>query len=265
MFAGFNLEASEAFTSYKKVGYQIYNENKKQVEKELESFINSDGSLDGTEMQNNWFPQIKADIFISHSHNDEEKAVCLAGWLKQTFDLNAFIDSYVWGSADALLKRIDNKYCKNTGEESYNYEKRNYSTSHVHTMLSTALTKMIDNTECIIFLNTPETICASDIIQQTKSPWIYLEIAMSQLVRKTEPNRTLGFIKKAMFEASEKLTIKYNLDMQHLESINQRSLQEWYHDYEIRDFGSLTKGSNGIHPLDVLYTKYGYIREAVKG
>ncbi|USL39605.1 toll/interleukin-1 receptor domain-containing protein [Priestia megaterium] len=264
MFAGFNLKVGEEISSYKEFGDQIYIAKKKQVEQELESFINSDGSIEGTKMQSNWFPQIEADIFISHSHNDEEKAICLAGWLKATFNLDAFIDSYVWGSADALLKKIDNKYCKNQGDSTYNYDKRNYSTSHVHTMLTTALAKMIDNTECIMFLNTPETICTSDIINQTKSPWIYLEIAMSQLVRRTEPNRSLGIVKKAMFEASEQLTINYNIDMQHLKDINLRHLEEWKEIHQENNLKFLLSGYDKIHPLDSLYTEHGFIKGTVK-
>ena len=104
MFAGFNLETEEMFLEYKALGESLFNENKQQVEREFEKFIREDGSIDGTAMQDNWFPQINADIFISHSHADEEKAIALAGWLKHTFDLNVFIDSCVWGYANNLLK-----------------------------------------------------------------------------------------------------------------------------------------------------------------
>ena len=62
-------------------------------------------------MQANWFPQIKADIFISHSHKDKGLALALAGWLEETFGLTAFIDSCVWGYANKLLKMIDDEYC----------------------------------------------------------------------------------------------------------------------------------------------------------
>ena len=32
-------------------------------------------------MQNDWFSQVSADIFISHSHNDKDVANTFAGWL----------------------------------------------------------------------------------------------------------------------------------------------------------------------------------------
>ena len=51
-------------------------------------------------------------------------------------------------------------------------------------MLSTALTMMIDKVECVLFLNTPKSIDTTEVIDKTKSPWIYLEMAMMKLVRK---------------------------------------------------------------------------------
>src|SRR5579875_2735717 len=114
MYAGFNLVMDEEFLHYKQTGNTIYNSQKQKVKDELSKFILDDGTINGTDMQNSWFPQIHVDVFLSHSHNDKEKAIALAGWLKHTFDLDVFLDSSVWGSADELLKNIDDRYCKNT-------------------------------------------------------------------------------------------------------------------------------------------------------
>jgi hypothetical protein len=173
MFAGFNLSTERNFEKYKDVGNKIFNGSKDHIKNELGKYLLPDGSLDGTKMQSNWFPQIQADVFISHSHKDENKAIGLAGWLKQEFGLNAFIDSCVWGYSAELLKIIDDKFCLNDDNKSYDYEKGNVSTSHVHMMLSTALTMMIDKTECIFFLDTPSSINTNDIIYKTGSAWIY--------------------------------------------------------------------------------------------
>ncbi|MBT2757878.1 toll/interleukin-1 receptor domain-containing protein [Mesobacillus foraminis] len=244
MYAGFNLDMSDELELFKQAGNTIYNAQKKKISDELSKFLLDDGSLNGTDMQNNWFPQIKADVFISHSHNDREKAIALAGWLKRTFDLDVFIDSAVWGSADELLKKIDDRYCKNPGSSTYSYEKRNFSTSHIHTTLSTALTMIIDQTECLFFLNTPQSIDVSSVINSTKSPWIYYEIGITKYIRKHEPDRPKGIIKKGMFENAQDLTIQYKLDMDHLYDISQFDLQKWQ--------GLFTK-YNQNHPLDVLY------------
>src|SRR5690606_35011062 len=161
-----------------------------------------------------WFPQIDADIFISHSHSDEKMAILLAGWLKETLGVYVFIDSCIWGYSNDLLRQIDNKHCLNPSGETYSYEKRNNSTSHVHMMLSTALNMMIDKTECLFFLNTPNSISTKEVISQTESPWIYSEISMSELVRRKKlseyrPAVTRMFAKGGAI--NESLKVKYDV------------------------------------------------------
>jgi hypothetical protein len=62
--------------------------------------------IDGSKLINDWFPSYKADVFISHSHNDSRTAKRLAIWLKKEFGLTTFLDSIVWGSANDLLKKL---------------------------------------------------------------------------------------------------------------------------------------------------------------
>lgn len=247
MFAGFNLEIKDEYLLFKQSGKLVFDKYQEEVERILDSYLLDDGSIDGTKMQNEWFPELTADVFISHSHSDKEYALALAGWLKEKMGLNAFIDSCVWGYADDLLKKIDDKYCLNSSGNTYNYELRNYSTSHVHTMLSMALTKMIDKTECIIFLNTPKSIETHDVIQKTKSPWIYHEIGMTKLLEKKKPRRH-DLIKKGFnFEnAAQDLIIKYNLDLNHLIPIYSLDLKEW----------ETVKKDVPLHALDILYSKF---------
>lgn len=110
MYRGFNLLLEENcfeegyFEAFKKVGLRSFSSQKTSIKEKINSFVRNDGSLDGSMMQANWFPQIKADIFISHSHKDINLALALVGWLKVTFGLTAFIDSCVWGYANKLLK-----------------------------------------------------------------------------------------------------------------------------------------------------------------
>jgi hypothetical protein len=253
MFTGFELNIQGSNSEFIETGKKVFTQNKNLVEQDLIKFLDSGGSIDGTRLQNSWFPQVKSDVFLSHSHNDYETALTIAGWLHQVFKLDVFIDSCVWGSADKLLRRIDNKYCKIEEGGSYSYEKRNYSTSHVHMMLSTALTSMIDNSECLLFLNTPNSINTKEVIKQkTNSPWIYFEIMMSHLVEKKEPSREL--IKKAMFEATGKqLTIEYEIYTRHLTTLEFNDLENWKNTFQ--------HSANLYHPLDVLYKQKGLIKE----
>ena len=265
MYRGFNLLLEDnCFEQYdverlQEIGSESISHQKVKIIEKISSFADGDGYLDGTKMQENWFPQIKADIFISHSHKDEKLAIALAGWLQETFGLTAVIDSCVWGYANELLKMIDDEYCYQKETNTYNYQKRNYSTSHIHMMLSVALTQMIDNTECLFFLNTPNSITPNTIINQTESPWIYSEISISQLIRKKElqeyrimeQNESLK-----TFSEDKKLNIQYDLPTDHLVDINGYVLREWEETW--KDIGISNKYPQysenlRVHALDKLY------------
>lgn len=150
--------------------------------RKLDSFFLSDQTIDGKSISEEWFPTEKYDVFLSHSHKDLEKVLAFAGWLVCTFDLKCFVDSCTWDYCDNLLKQIDDKYCKNEHSNTYSYTKRNYSTSHVHMMLSIALSKVMDLSECVMFINTPHSISVKknfgdlqkgkNCKQSTASPWI---------------------------------------------------------------------------------------------
>lgn len=158
MFAGFNLTLNSTdlieLSAYKEQGDQLFKEQKKEIVAALEKYINVDGSLEASKIEEDWFTPIRSHIFLSHSHDDEEMIKQLAGYLKHTYGIECFIDSCVWGYANDLLKEIDNRYCRyqeTDGQFFYEYDNRNRSTSHVHMLLNGALAKMINKTECLFF------------------------------------------------------------------------------------------------------------------
>ena len=163
MYTKFNYSPAGSF--YNQVinpclehGRAIYKKHEEEVHNCLAQYITEDGVINGTALKEHWFSISKKDVFISHSHDDINKVIAFAGWLHDAFGLEAFIDSCSWGYCDDLLNRIDKRYCYKPKTNTYDYDLRNYTTSHVHMMLSTALTEMIYNTECIIFFNTPQSI-----------------------------------------------------------------------------------------------------------
>lgn len=239
MFSGFKLSFNGYDESYYKQGLSLFSRYKRDAAVILEKYIGIDGSLNGTSIQSDWFPQVKADIFISHSHKDEKSAITLAGMLSE-MGLTVFIDSCIWGYAPSLLKSIDDRSCMNDTRTSYIYEERNKSTSHVHMMLSAALNMMIDKTEAVFFLNTPNSVEASGVLQETVSPWIYAEIAMTRLVRKRDLSDYRPDISKSLNESvrsfSENVRIRYQLDTGHLTNLTNDDLITWRKSYDQNAF-----------------------------
>ena len=209
-----------------------------------------DTVLDGKLIQEDWFPTVNTHVFISHSHKDIQLAKALAGWLLERFGINSFIDSCIWRHADNLLKILDKKYCWDAKKKSYDYKKRNLSTSHVHMMLMTALNKMIDKSECIFFLNTPNSNIGKGIYSSTLSPWIYGEIEASRLIRKKIPKR-YGPIIDGKREYTwdermllENLIVEYPLNLGHFYNLSSDVLLEWDN----------SEANNAEEALDMLYS-----------
>ncbi len=191
MIAKFKMELTEDKfgNAYNGDGVDLRETAAHHLEIDLEKYLLEDGSLSASQIEADWFPQFDAHVFISHSHADEQKALNFAGYLWREYKIKSFIDSAVWGHSNDLLKKYDDVYCvdnKNADEKSlvYSYEKRNQSTAHIHMLLQAALSKMIDHCECLIFINTPNSIKFSNKdLYQTASPWIYNELHMANILR----------------------------------------------------------------------------------
>ena len=243
MYKGYNVTLSKDSIkndSYLKIGKDIANSQQKNIDQIIDGFTNSEGELDAVKMQADWFPQIKCDVFISHSHKDLDLALRLGGLMHDRLGLAPFIDYSVWKYANDLLKLLDKKYCWKESSRTYDYDKRNLSTSHVHMMLSTALSNMIDKTECIFFLNTPHSMTPADVINgkdgSTLSPWIYSEISMTRLVRKRSPAEHRSIKKSKVDELREVLAsinVRYPLNTDHLTNLSTGDLKTWLNTLEI--------------------------------
>jgi hypothetical protein len=216
--------------------------NNKIARAALEQFIN-DEKIDGTKLQDHWFPKIQADVFISHSRSDKSAAIKLASLLDQLFGLSSFIDSCVWGHADDLIRLIDKQFAWDEKTKTYNYERSNASCAHVHMMLSTALGNMIDSAECAIFIETPNSITTEESVSGTYSPWLYYEIGLMRIIRPRVPERLM----LESFSAKEaRAKIQYKLDLSHLTQLDGSGLAKWWKDWP-------AEKRRGVHALDLLY------------
>lgn len=267
MFTGYNLKIKKEFFSdkqlsfcdYRRIGEQHLSKQIYEYKNNLNKYIHK-GTINGSELQDDNFPIINADIFISHSHDDEGLANALAGWIHSEFGLKVFIDSNVWNYSQELLEDINSKYSNKRKNEDggiiFDYEAGNYASQHVNIMLSVALQKMIDKVECVMLLNTDKSITVFDDtnkkMNSTYSPWIYSEIVCTQIVRK----KPLLYYRKydALYHADEgvkleyamsKLQISYNISLQHLTDLNEEDLNKWKNTYL---YGKYEK-----YPLDALY------------
>lgn len=255
MYRGYKINKQTLDQLFLKLGYskvenieEYISDTSRKVQQSLMNIYDEidNDSLDGERIMQDWFPEIDCNVFISHSHNDIHLAKVFAGWLYENFGIKSFIDSSVWGYANDLLKIIDDKYCRNNTTNTYNYTKRNFSTSHIHMMLIAAINKMIDKTECVIFLNTSSSNIGQGINDKTLSPWIYGEIETTRIIRKERPIRLKAFREGGKI-IEENLDVKYPLNLKHLMDLNSDLLVQW------------SRGSTN-KPLDALDKLYELTR-----
>ena len=135
---------------------------------------------------------------------------------------------------------------------------RNYTTSHVHMMLSTALTEMIDKTECIIFFNTPNSINLAEELEKVKtaekkhtttSPWIYHELSMTTMLRAVEPVRFRTTLEHFARDSIQKPQFIHYVDKELAEmtTLTDCQLMKWQNNW------TANSRKNGQNALDELY------------
>ncbi|CAL2083459.1 conserved hypothetical protein [Tenacibaculum dicentrarchi] len=257
MYRGFNLNFTlndNESEEYEKQGKEIFNNFRKEIKNKIDSYSLNNGNLSANLIINDWFPNVKADIFLSHSHKDEKTAFIIAGWIYKKLGLTTFIDSAVWGYADNLIDALNYDYCYNEEKKTYDYRTSNNTCSHVNLMLLNSLNKMIDNCECIFFLNTPNSISSENFIKQSRtfSPWIYSEICTTQIIKKKTPKRLKSEYKMFSTEAQlneskrSELLIEYDIDLSHLMDIDFESFRRWI----------LGNNIYSLSPLDSLYKMF---------
>jgi len=237
MFRAFSLDVREGnpFASWHQRGKAFIEGQWPKSERAFDSYV-EEAVIDGDGIKDHWFSKLNADVFISHSHSDEAMAVGLAGYLAD-LGLRPFVDSLVWHDSVTLLNSIDRRFCRSDDDPTmFDYNKRNYSTSHVHMMLASALAESIDQCECVLFLNTPRSIQVRDSKAPneavTASPWIYHELITTQLIRRRrhDDRVTKGFgieDARVLDEAvrTTPMRVEYRAPMDHLAKLTLQSLE----------------------------------------
>lgn len=261
MYSKFKIEkllyienlSEEEKKEYLEKGEEIFSTQKKEVNRKIKEYLLPDKSIDVQRLSEDWFKEVEADVFISHSHKDKKEAIILSGVLYEKFKLKCFIDSTIWGNSLDLLKEIDENYNK-LANGSYSYEGSTWAASNVHLILMIALKKMIDNSECILFLKTPNSIKIDKSIKKeenTASPWIFSEIEIANSIRIIEPKRykttsaeNYEFVK----DLKDSLSFSYQANLDQFYDIDDKIFEDWL----------VKKTKSNKHSLDILY---GVIKE----
>lgn len=236
-YNNFNSSLYRRFETTLENGNKALCDDRKSIENNLEKYIGVDGAIDANSLENDWFPNVDIDVFLSHSHKDRDKALILSELLKEKFGLNVFIDSCVWGNSDDLLKKIDDKYCKNPNSKSYNYEKRNKTTSYVHLLLNGALMKMINRSKCVMFLNTSNSLSIKNTVSgdNTSSPWIYSELLMTNII--LEKQSIISHSEEAVFDAS----FEFPVELEKLIDTSIYDLKQWFKNTNLKKDDAILK------------------------
>ena len=198
----------------------------------MEEFKINENEINGDKIVEKVFPnKEKYEIFISHSHNDKKYAQKLANFLKIN-GYRVFLDSEIWGSADSILKEIDNEYSRsNNDERYYDYTKRNFSTTHVHLLLISALAQIISKTPIFIFVESDNTISFSvkefEKKIYTDSPWIYTELLFFKLFFQDVSYQIVN----ESYDESEKLNIRREINLNFLKNLTAENIEQTIKNY----------------------------------
>ncbi|MGR7480545.1 hypothetical protein ACU60U_08645 [Klebsiella aerogenes] len=277
MFLDLKLENVVASSfAWNDADIESYKARNKNIAIRLEEYLmNGNNLLDASKIQQNVFPEVEVDVFISHSHNDKEQAIQIALSL-EAIGLKPFVDSCVWGYADELLKKIDGEFCIPTGWEHYSYELRNRTTTNVHLILNTALQQMIHNSELFIFLGTESSIKIDEYMthaEQLSSPWIFSELMFARNVKRTERKKLELIGAESFRELNEAVGDSQSVEFRYLlpqstYAMGYEQFIEWlrsccqpddsdYSKHSQPHYTDLIKRINGLQHVDKLYKELG--------
>lgn len=250
MHRAFNVKLdSNQYLNY--VNTKQYENDKSISLQKLRKIINSYNIIRAHEIKKLLLPSKHYDIFISHSHKDLELAKGLSNYLQLFFGVSCFIDSLYWGDIDELQEELNRMHLhedKATGKEYYDHQSTMEVAKHANMILASALTEMIDNCECVFFLNTDNSVISgSEAINKNKtySPWIYHEVFTTSIIHRKETGRRAALEEQQIRDNAIKPLPQfiYNLDLTGMTNLNDDDILNWW--------GKVN--SNNAHPLDVLY------------
>lgn len=247
MYRAFNVKLSDY--DFSNVSRNKYLNRKNNTKNQLKQLIASNTSIKSEDVKNLLLPSDgNFQIFISHSHNDEQLAINFAEEIETRTGLKCFIDSLYWDNIDSLVEELKDNYRTYYG--TINIQEFSKTCQHANIILASALTEMLNKCECVFFLNTSNSVIESksNINQATYSPWIYHEIyTVSKLpsIRPARPRALNEYRSEGLMYAltDSYKTFTYDLALQKMSKMNIADVKYWLSNAE-RSYK---------HALDVLY------------
>ncbi|MFP6225634.1 TIR domain protein [Helicobacter pylori] len=154
--------------------------------------------LNHRELQEAFFspfkPQLKnAQVFLSHSHADKNKALEVKNYLESQTKLKVFIDSLFWDYKDDVLNELAK------------YDDISRIKDAFTLILRESLQDMIEKFPYFVFLQSKNSVSNQDLLKITYSAWIYEELKIAHSI--SEGYLTLSF------EQEQGLEIKIENDI----------------------------------------------------
>ncbi|GAA8173213.1 toll/interleukin-1 receptor domain-containing protein [Helicobacter pylori] len=150
-------------------------------------------------------PQLKnAQVFLSHSHADKNKALKVKGYLESKTKHEVFVDSLFWDYKDDVL----NKLAK--------YDDTSKIKDAFTLILRESLEDMIKKCPYFVFLQSNNSVSFNqDLSRITYSAWIYEELKIVHSIKESRPTPMM-----------ESMQVFHDISpfLEHLETITLRKL-----------------------------------------
>lgn len=221
--------------------FDIQQKNYCEVIKKL---IDNSPTVSGQELMDEIFPEISADIFISHAHADVNLAKDLAFYLLKTCKCRVFIDEYAWGNAYDILKYVNEGEKMDNGN--YSYDGCNKNAAAIYMILANAISSMIHKCKLFIFIESENSLIKT---RETASPWLFYELQLFNKIVENECKIAKDFdisippwLKLRNFTkyAAEGMKISYPAPQKFLLEANKRTIYDW-------SYSQYPKTPEGLH------------------
>ncbi len=121
-------------------------------------------------------PQLKdAQVFLSYSHADKNKALKVKNYLESETNHRVFIDSLFWDYKDNIMKEMSKYDNTSKIEDAFTL------------ILRESLQDMIEKCPYFVFLESKNSVSNQGLSCITYSAWIYEELKIAHSIREIRP------------------------------------------------------------------------------